>query len=163
MAKEKKMTENKLLFHAVHSYCQQNFFDSPIAEHPFSKGLNRDHRFDCCWLDKKVAIEFQGGGQFGRHATFYGYNNDCIKFTLANFLGWTVYPITTHQFEKGMAFVIVDFIFGKKLIEESSDAIRSISEFYKRKTKKKKKPSGSVPDLPAKPRRMGNFKKRRKK
>lgn len=150
----KKITQNKALFELCKQYCQSKGYEEPEEENPFAKSVGFKYRFDCCWPKKKVAMEFQGGGQQGRHATFYGYNNDCIKTALANGFGWSVFPITTHQFTKGMAYTIIDMIFGGKTMQEYADALQEIAKSYRKRgvsnraarskpvVRSKKKPKG---------------------
>jgi len=55
----------------------------------------RRFRFDFAWPDAKVAVECEGGiWSRGRHTRGKGYENDCIKYNLAQASGWRVFRCT---------------------------------------------------------------------
>lgn len=61
-------------------------------EHKFHKQYK--FRFDFALVDKKIAIEVDGGcWTAGRHVRPVGYMLDCKKQFLAHNLGWRVYKI----------------------------------------------------------------------
>ena len=67
----------------------------------------RKWRFDYCWLDQKVAVEYQGlnwnhDGNSG-HQSVAGLMNDCEKFTEASLLGWTLILVTAETVNNGQA------------------------------------------------------------
>jgi very-short-patch-repair endonuclease len=68
----------------------------------------RKFRFDVAFLDKKVAVEVEGGvyrGARGRHTSGVGFTNDCTKLNLATEMGWAILRYTGEQMKqdpKGM-------------------------------------------------------------
>lgn len=56
---------------------------------------DRKFRFDFAWLDKRVAVECEGGlyGK-GGHNSVEGINRDCEKYNLATLNGWRVLRLT---------------------------------------------------------------------
>lgn len=141
-----KITKNIGLFQSLKQYCLVKGFTAPLGgdgedgksqELVFAKELGRKYAFDCCWPDRMLAIEFQGGGNSGRHCSWNGYSNDCLKTAYAVAMGWKLYPITTDQVKKGMAYAILDFEFDHKDQNKLAAELNEISKFYKAKTKNK--------------------------
>ena len=65
----------------------------PVTEYRFHP--TRKWRFDACFPDKKIAIEWEGGAFcFGRHVRGTGFIADCEKYNAAVILGWRLlrYP-----------------------------------------------------------------------
>jgi hypothetical protein len=61
------------------------------------------YRFDYAIPAIKIALEVEGGlWNYGRHNTPTGYQEDCIKYTLASVLGWTLLRFTTIQVKKNL-------------------------------------------------------------
>lgn len=77
----------------------------PVCEFRFHEV--RKWRFDFCWLDLKVAVEYQGlnwkGGGNSGHQSIDGMRNDCEKFTEASLSGWTLILITAETVNNGQA------------------------------------------------------------
>src|SRR3546814_3330096 len=66
---------------------------APKAEHVFHP--DRRWRFDFAWIDRKLAVEIEGGVlSRGRHVRPKGFQNDCEKYNAAANLGWTVLRFT---------------------------------------------------------------------
>ena len=67
-------------------------------EHAFHP--TRKWRFDYAFLDKKLAIEYEGifGGGKSRHTTVTGYTADAEKYNAAQSLGWTVLRYTAKNY-----------------------------------------------------------------
>lgn len=64
----------------------------------------RKFRFDFCIIDKKIAIEVDGGSRsHGRHNRADGFAADCEKLNLAAALGWRVFRFTTNMVVSGKA------------------------------------------------------------
>lgn len=68
----------------------------------------RKWRFDFCWLDQKVAVEYQGlnwkrDADNSGHQSIVGLMDDCEKFTEASLLGWTLILITAESVNNGQA------------------------------------------------------------
>lgn len=57
----------------------------------------RRWRFDIAWVDKKVALEYDGGIFIaGRHTRGMGYTRDVEKLNTACVMGWRVLRCTKH-------------------------------------------------------------------
>lgn len=66
----------------------------PTPEYRFAPP--RRWRFDRCFVDRKIAIELEGGvWNGGRHARGAGIVGDCIKYNCATVEGWRVLRFTT--------------------------------------------------------------------
>lgn len=62
-------------------------------EHKFHP--TRRWRFDFAHVITKAAFEIEGGvWSGGRHTRGKGFTEDCVKYSEAQLLGWTVYRIT---------------------------------------------------------------------
>jgi hypothetical protein len=74
----------------------------PVTEHYFAKP--RRWRFDLAWIDRKLALEVEGGQwSSGRHQRPKGFEGDCEKYSEAAILGWTVLRATTDMVKDGRA------------------------------------------------------------
>jgi very-short-patch-repair endonuclease len=63
-----------------------------------------DWRFDFAWVDRKIAVEIEGGTwSGGRHTRGKGFEEDCRKYNAATFHGWQVYRFTSSQVNSGEA------------------------------------------------------------
>jgi very-short-patch-repair endonuclease len=75
---------------------------NPEREYTFAPP--RRFRFDFCFLDKKLAIEIEGGvWSGGRHTRGSGYSKDIVKYNMATLLGWRVLRFTTEMVDSGEA------------------------------------------------------------
>ena len=84
---------------------------TPILEHRFHP--KRRWRFDLAWIDKKLAVEVDGGTWTnGRHVRGKGYQNDCIKYGAAMELGWNIYRCTGDMVKKGIAINTIEVLYG---------------------------------------------------
>ena len=82
--------------------CQAHRLPMPSREYPFHH--KRRWRFDFAWLDRKVAVEIEGGvWTRGRHVRALGYQGDCEKYNEAALDGWTVIRATPAQVDSGQA------------------------------------------------------------
>lgn len=64
----------------------------------------RRFRFDMAIVDRKVAVEVDGGAFIaGRHARGAGIRSDCEKFSEAAALGWRVLRVLPEHVESGQA------------------------------------------------------------
>lgn len=52
-----------------------------------------------------LAVEVEGGGSRGRHTSFYGFQEDMVKYSEAAKLGWTLLRFTPAQVKKGLAIL----------------------------------------------------------
>lgn len=137
-----QVTRNDALWSAASLFCKSQGYPLPVGgedEIKFAEEMGRKYAFDCAWPDQKIAIEFQGGGERGRHQKFRGYNNDVLKLAHAAALGWRVYYVTTHQATKGMHYLLMDFEFGGRDLAKLAKGLLDVSAFYRAKPKAKSK------------------------
>lgn len=79
-------------------------------------------RFDYCVKDKKIAIEYDGGGKFGAHTNILGSSNNKEKINWALSNGWKVFQFTTLQFSKHtgtVADMVMKILQGKPFDDET--------------------------------------------
>lgn len=80
---------------------------TPEPEREFVLHPSRRFRFDFAWPHAKVAVEIEGGTwSQGRHVSGAGYERDCVKYNLAQYLGWRVLRYTTTMVRKDPARTI---------------------------------------------------------
>ena len=74
-------------------------------EREFRFAPEREYRFDFAWPSQKIAVEIDGGTEFGksRHSFGAGYERDARKFNLAARRGWRVLRFTTAMVKSGEA------------------------------------------------------------
>lgn len=79
----------------------------PIPEYKFCK--ERQFRFDFAFIDKKIAIECEGGIWLprSRHLSPLGYSRDVKKYNLATLLGWKLLRFTKDMIDSGEAIEII--------------------------------------------------------
>ena len=76
----------------------------------FCKG--RKFRFDFAILDKKIAIEIEGGvWSGGRHTRGAGYSKDMEKYNLATLNGWRLLRYTPDQLNSLQTFEQIKTVF----------------------------------------------------
>ena len=81
-------------------------FPMPVEEHRFCK---RRWRFDLAWIDRKLAVEIEGGTwSHGRHTRGKGFRGDCEKYAEALCLGWRVLRVTTAMVNDGTALGYIE-------------------------------------------------------
>lgn len=112
--------------------CRSNLLPDFIQEYPFAAKVGRKWRFDFCWQIEagsrgvrrpiKLAVEIEGlvvrelriqdpktkaitmqWVMSGRHATVQGFKEDCVKYSTAALLGWTVLRFEQSQVKKKFA------------------------------------------------------------
>lgn len=84
------MIDNQVIFFAL---LKSNDIEIPITEHKFHS--TRRWRFDYCWIDKKVALEVEGGvWTNGRHTRGSGFVKDMEKYNNAALLGFRIIKCT---------------------------------------------------------------------
>lgn len=97
-------------------YCRHELLPPFEREYPFGVAIGRKWRFDFAWPHVKVAVEieglrkvFDGEGRcyaVGRHTTFEGFADDCIKYAHANTLGWHVNRFNQALVRDGTAILL---------------------------------------------------------
>ena len=85
---------------------------NPVEEYRFH--AVRKWRFDYAYVDKKIAVEIEGGiFVIGRHTRGAGFLKDMEKYNAAGLLGWRIFRFTPRQV-KGMEA----YAFIQKVLEE---------------------------------------------
>lgn len=76
---------------------------TPEREYSFS--TSRKWRFDFAWPDRKIAVEVEGGTNWGRsrHSKGEGFERDCAKYNRAARDGWVVLRYSTRMVTDGSA------------------------------------------------------------
>jgi len=79
----------------------------PVPEHRWHP--ERRWRFDLAWVDRKIAVEVEGGTWArGRHTSGVGFRNDAEKYNEAALWGWTVLRVTGDQIKSGQAIAWIE-------------------------------------------------------
>lgn len=74
----------------------------PTREHRFHP--QRRWRFDLAWVDRKIAVEVQGGvWSQGKHGRGSGVAKDYEKLNTAQIMGWKVLQFETSSVKSGEA------------------------------------------------------------
>ena len=78
----------------------------PVCEYQFHE--TRKWRFDFCYVQERVAIEYQGlnwkrDGDNSGHQSVAGLMRDFEKFTEASLMGWKLILITAESVNSGQA------------------------------------------------------------
>lgn len=77
----------------------------PVREYRFHP--SRRWRFDCAWVEQRVAVELEGGSwSGGRHVRGAGYRGDCEKQNAALELGWRCYRVTSEMLADDPAGIV---------------------------------------------------------
>lgn len=76
----------------------------PTPEREFRFHSTRRWRFDFCWIDRKLAVEVEGGvWSRGRHVRPAGFERDAEKYAAAARDGWVVMRVTGRMIKSGEA------------------------------------------------------------
>lgn len=76
----------------------------PEPEHLFAGSIGRRWRFDLAFIDRRLAVEVEGGVWVkGRHTRGAGFEKDCEKYAHALLLGWRVLRVTPGMIRRGEA------------------------------------------------------------
>jgi very-short-patch-repair endonuclease len=87
---------------------QLKAFRIPEPEREYKFHPTRKWRFDFAWIDRKIAVEIEGGTRYkSRHTSAKGFENDCEKYNAAAIDGWIVLRYTTQQILSGKAILQV--------------------------------------------------------
>lgn len=69
---------------------------------------DRKWRFDYADIERKLAIEIEGGTRRkSRHTNFKGFHEDCNKYNKAALMGWLVLRFDSEHVKSGEAIRIV--------------------------------------------------------
>ena len=78
---------------------------SPEREHRFHP--KRKFSFDFAWVDKKVAVEIEGGiHRGGRHTRGSGYQKDMEKYNEGQILGWVILRFSYDDLNRRPDYVV---------------------------------------------------------
>ena len=78
-----------------------------LQQHDYAPA--RRWRFDLAWLDRKFAVEIEGGAFVGgRHGRGAGFSADLEKYAVARLQGWDVIRVGPQQIEDGTALALID-------------------------------------------------------
>lgn len=81
----------------------------PDPEREYRFDPSRRWRFDFVFLDRKLAVEIEGGTWAnGAHTRGTGYAEDLVKYNAAALAGWTVLRFTTAMVASGVALDTVE-------------------------------------------------------
>lgn len=107
-----------------------------------SARCRRNFRFDFSDVERRLAIEVQGGGWMrpdaqgnrrGAHGTGAHLERDCEKATLAAALGWTVLYVTPAQIKKGLAITWIEVVVSR--IDGESEDLETRQKWEARLTR----------------------------
>jgi len=96
-------------------YCRHELLPPFEREYPFGVAIGRKWRFDFAWPELLVAVEIEGLTKkfiddvpyaIGRHCTFKGFADDCVKYAHANTLGWHVNRFNQALVKDGTAIAL---------------------------------------------------------
>ena len=90
----------------LRAWCAAEGHPAPATEHEFHP--TRLWRFDACWPDRRIALEVEGVTRAGgRHQRTAGYSEDCLKYSWASILGWTLVRVTPGMVRDGRAWELL--------------------------------------------------------
>ena len=91
----------------------KKFKDKETLEYVFHP--KRKWRFDFAFIDKKIAVEIDGGiWNSGRHSRGRGIISDCDKYNSAIELGWRILRFTHNHIKSGEAIATIERILNAK-------------------------------------------------
>ena len=131
----KKQSQQSKIADLFALQCRSNDLPQFTREHPFAVKVGRKWRFDFCWnlvagingayRPIRLAVEIEGlvvrqlriqdpqiriitveTIMSGRHATISGFKEDCIKYSTAALLGWTVLRFEQSQVKNRFAIAM---------------------------------------------------------
>lgn len=86
--------------------CEAHGLPRPEPEHKFHP--TRKWRLDWAWLERKIALEIDGGAwSRGRHTRGKGFIADQTKRNEAQLLGWMVLHCTPQDVKTGKVFELL--------------------------------------------------------
>lgn len=83
--------------------CRDAGVEQPATEFQFHP--TRKWKFDFCWIEKRIALESEGGlfSARGGHRTYTGIKRDMEKYNAAAKLGYRVFRFTPDEITNGTA------------------------------------------------------------
>lgn len=105
-----KEWENKLFDQLLEAGLPQ-----PLRQVPFAKIIRRNWTADFGWGEERILCEVEGAvWAQGRHTRGGGYTEDCIKYSWASILGWTLVRVTPGMIADGTALRLLTEAFERK-------------------------------------------------
>lgn len=99
-SKEKEFISKNLFVWAQHNLLKL------YQEYIFDETGEKNYRFDWCFPEIKLAIEYEGiFSEKSGHTTITGYTKDVRKYNLATLQGWTKISVTAADYETFMDHV----------------------------------------------------------
>lgn len=90
--------------------CRMVRLPTPVTEYRFHP--TRMWRFDLAFIDRRFAIEIDGGGFVqGRHSRGLGIEQDAEKYAEATLRGWRVFRTTPRQVKSGQTITWIERAF----------------------------------------------------
>lgn len=87
--------------------CKQLYIPLPIVGYKFALPA-RKFAFDFAWLDRKIALEAEGGAwTSGRHTRGAGFVRDMDKYSEAAVLGWCVLRVESALLASDETFTLL--------------------------------------------------------
>ncbi len=103
-------TGDPLWLTLLRAWCLSKALPPPDTEYEFHE--TRGWRFDAAWPASGTALEVEGvTAAGGRHQRVAGYSEDCLKYSWASILGWTLIRVTPGMIRDGRAWVLLDAAF----------------------------------------------------
>ncbi len=96
---------------------EQEYRFAAVATGGFGPGVRqrikdaelKDWRIDMAWVDKKLAVEVEGGTwSGGRHVRGLGFEEDARKYNVLVLLGWRVLRFTSTAIMSGVALKTIE-------------------------------------------------------
>lgn len=104
----------------------------------------RRWRFDFAFVDKKLAIDCEGGTWTnGRHVRGSGFEKDCEKYNAAVMAGWRVLRFTSRMIQSGEALAQIEAALSENTLKEGP-AIKPGLQIFS--AEKSTKPTERGPD-----------------
>lgn len=101
--------QSQLELHAQILLEEIGVFEAEYKFHP-----QRMWRFDFANVDRKIAVEIEGGiWSGGSHTRGKGFEEDCEKYNEANILGWRVYRFTAGMLDRGDITQVIKMAFSR--------------------------------------------------
>lgn len=89
-----------------HRFARDLVGDGPRLRQRLYDARLSDWRFDIAFVDRKVAIELEGGiWTGGRHTRGNGFSDDCRKYNAAQVNGWIVLRFTGDHLKNEQEFI----------------------------------------------------------
>ena len=106
-SQDKNELDKSELERALETHLLQLEIRNFVAEFRFHP--ERDWRFDFAFVEKKIAVECEGGTwSSGRHTRGSGFEKDCYKYNQAAADGWMVLRFTSSMIRSWEAVTFIE-------------------------------------------------------